>query len=137
MPFPGESKRWGPGVWFSIHLFAAKAIDTEEKEFFVQFINTIVKNLPCLECRNHATKYLKDHPLRSYMSTRDPKGLFRWSVAFHNHVNIRLSKSVVYFDAAVEDFYNDSGVCAGDCGGVHLKHTSAHTRKSRQKFRDW
>jgi len=135
MPYLTDPKRWGPGVWFSIHLFAAKATDTEEKDFFVQFINTTVKNLPCLECRNHATKYLKRNPLISYMSSRDPKGLFRWSVDFHNHVNTRLRKRTVRFDAAVEMFYNDSGVCAGDCGGVHLKHTSAHTR--RQQFRDW
>jgi len=137
MPYLSNPEKWGPGVWFQIHLFAAKAVDTETKEFYVQFINTTVRNLPCLECRNHATKYLKRNPLRSYMTSRDPKGLFRWSWTFHNFVNTRLRKPIVEWETAKEMFYNDSGVCAGDCGGVTVKHSSAYSRRSRQQFRDW
>ena len=140
MPYLSDPKIWGPGAWFNIHLFAAKATDTETKEFYVQYINTIVRNLPCMDCRRHATRYLKDNPLRAYMVDRDPKGLFRWSWTFHNFVNTRLHKPHVSWETAKEMFYNDSGVCAGDCGSLPVREASVYSkprRRNRIEFRDW
>ena len=140
MPYLSNPKIWGPGVWFNIHLLAAKATDVETKEFFVQYINTLVKNLPCIECRKHATKYLRDNLLISYLTDSDPEGLFRWSWTFHNFVNTRLSKPFIDWEIARDMFYNEEGVCAGDCGTPLVEGVSVYTKgksSSGLTFKDW
>ncbi len=128
MPYLADPEIWGPGVWFNIHLLAAKADDLESKELFISYINVIVRNLPCLECRKHATKYIEDNSLIGFLADTDSEGLFRWSWIFHNFVNTRLGKSFMDWDTAHDMFYNENGVCAGDCGSPLISGLSVYTK---------
>jgi len=133
MPYLSNPKLWGPGVWFNIHLLAAKADDAESKEFYITYINTVINNLPCMECRKHAGKYLEEHPLVSFLTDSDPEGLFRWSWIFHNFVNTRLHKPFIDWKTAHDMFYNENGVCAGDCGSFKSKHRVSVYNKNKSK----
>lgn len=144
MPYLSDPEIWGPGVWFNIHLFAAKANDTESKEFFITFINITVENLPCLQCRKHASQYLKHNPLIGFLTDSDSDGLFRWSWIFHNVVNTRLRKTQMSWNVAHDMFYDKHGVCAGDCGSpgkkvsvYHKSRKSSSRKQSGITYVDW
>ena len=129
-----DPKSWGPGVWFTIHLMAAKAVDTISKELFIDYLNVIIKNVPCLTCQEHATKYLRENPLIGYLTDEDPQGLFRWTWIFHNFVNSRLHKPFVDWNTAYSMFYGSSSICSGDCGGLSRKHDMS---KYNIRYVDW
>ena len=50
----------------------------------VDEIIEILKTLPCEKCKNHALKYVKNHPIEADSSYE----LRNWFFNFHNHVNI-------------------------------------------------
>ncbi len=112
---------FGPGVWFTIHLYARNANTPESKSQFVKYMTLISENLPCLKCREHCQKYLKDHPIDSYWKILSNDGvdigIFKWTWLFHNAVNSRLGKPIVDWKTAYEMYFiqNSSSVCSADC----------------------
>ena len=80
---------WGKSFWDTLHYAAAgfPAFPTEErKESATKFFSTFAEVLPCNECRDHATAYVKAKP--PTVSSKD--ALLKWTLDFHNAVNIKL-----------------------------------------------
>lgn len=115
--FPSDSKVWGPGVWWNIHILAKRAgkeLNNKNKiNEYIEYINYILPKLPCSTCREHATDYLKQNPLEEFIEVEE--GMFRWSWIFHNAVNARLGKQIIDYYTAV-NIYEDDGVCFDTCG---------------------
>lgn len=114
-----EPKVFGPGTWFTIHTLALKARTRSEMDEFVSSLVHIISHLPCYDCINHATKYLKEHPIIKFYDVGDSKGrrigMFIYTWKFHNDVNLRLGKPYLDMDTAYS-MYTHIPECVGDCG---------------------
>jgi len=124
--FPHDSKIWGPGMWFNLHMEALSISDeidistiTKMNNNYIKYLNRILTNLPCDTCRHHATEYIKQNSPEEYKDVIDENGkyigLFMWTWIFHNTVNTRLKKPTIGFETAI-NIYEDNGICTSDCG---------------------
>ena len=93
---------WGPCVWYLFHTLAYKAVPenfAEIKTELIQYIQRICANLPCPECTQHATEYMKQHSRAlSMITTKDQ--LHQFLVDFHNVVNVRKQKPRFTYEQA-------------------------------------
>lgn len=114
----------GPGMWVAIHTMARGATTYEKKKAFIDFMNGLRISFPCMTCRKHLNTYLDTHPIDSYWKKSDPLtgedvGLFEYTVAFHNAVNVRLGKAVVDLATAKALYDPDNDVCNSECSEAH------------------
>lgn len=77
----------GPGVWISSHIIAFYASTRELQTNYCMILRMLYYNFPCSNCRQHAMEYIEKKPPEMAISD-DPTSLFKWTVDFHNHVNI-------------------------------------------------
>lgn len=93
---------WGPCVWYLFHTLAYKAVPEnfpEIKAELIQYIQRICANLPCPECTQHATEYMKQHSrVLSMITTKEQ--LQQFLVDFHNVVNVRKQKPRFTYEQA-------------------------------------
>jgi len=93
---------WGPCVWILFHTLSYKVVpsDFELLKFeLIQYIQRICSNLPCPECTQHATEYMKQNSRRiSAINTKEH--LQEFLVDFHNSVNVRKGKPVFTYEQA-------------------------------------
>ena len=87
---------WGPILWKYMHCLGEhigfsgnKIVDTDQANYMETFINLLPFILPCTECQEHSSVYLKNNPLPVL------KGLYgvtlrstirNWLFLFHNSV---------------------------------------------------
>ena len=94
----GQSKnQWGQLGWHWLHTNAAQfpARPTPHDVFVMHTrLWRFITNLPCIDCRGHATKYVHDHPPPL---TSGAAAFQQWAWAFHNTVNARLGKRTITF----------------------------------------
>lgn len=109
----GSREKWGPGRWQSIHLTAAWADTPAKVAVFNTWIRHQISNLPCEECRMHASQYLEANP------PEDAEDPFIWSWQFHNTVNRRLGKPELEYRVA-RDMYIHGGIrsCTQGCSST-------------------
>jgi hypothetical protein len=95
--WPNISKdEWGPIAWNWLHLtsisYSNKPTIDDAKLMFKRIWN-FAKNIPCMECRMHAIRYivLKPPSLQSNIN------LQLWAFNFHNDVNVRINKPLMAF----------------------------------------
>jgi hypothetical protein len=106
-------------IWYLIHKRALLCRTPHEKEDFEKFVLWVVSVLPCNSCKDHATKYLSEYPIRQFFFVKDEKtsaeiGCFKWSWIFHNAVNRRLGKKEVDWITALSMYTSDEG--CDNCG---------------------
>ena len=88
---------WGPCVWYMYHTLAYHIKDADAVAFettktkFLEFAFRIATNLPCPECSQHATQYIR-HINPALIKTKEQLNLF--FIDFHNTVNRRKGKPV-------------------------------------------
>ena len=118
--FPSDSKIWGPGVWWTIHVQALHANSKESINKYIEYIEFILPKLPCMKCRNHATEYLSKNRPENYIEFIDNDGeltgMFYWSWKFHNTVNTRLNKDIIDDYYVAKNLYDEDEFCTDDCG---------------------
>lgn len=111
-----DSTVFGPGMWYSIH---SSAIFMDES-CFIKYIKTLIPKIPCMICREHAEKYLQNHPIEQYIGIKNESqqliGMFKWTWIFHNDVNYRLKKNIINYNTAYSMYANNSEVCSLTCG---------------------
>jgi len=124
---------WGPGVWHIIHTSALTYKDIQQFKFL---ISNIIENIPCLECRGHATRYLNQHPItiqvfNSQHSTYGRIGAFVWTYEFHNFVNARKRKPILLLSDAYHMYSRGerTNCPSGNCGATNSQ-TNSHTNSS-------
>lgn len=90
----------GPGEWNALHRVAAKAIGSDGRRCFRNYVKNLAENFKCEKCRLHMQDYIKKNPLnRVGRGDKDP---FKWTWQFHNTVNLRLGKPLLEFEEAWE-----------------------------------
>ena len=116
-------KGYGP-LWYLIHKKAFNTKNLYEKEDFERFVIWLISVLLCDDCKEHATKYLKENPIRPFFSLRDERsgaeiGCFKWSWIFHNNVNRRLGKKELDWLTALSMYGSNEG--CSNCGHEESK----------------
>ena len=97
---------WGPCVWYLFHTLAYKAVPetfAQIKTELIQYIQRICSNLPCPECTQHATEYMKSNSrVIALINTKEQ--LHYFLVDFHNTVNLRKKKPTFTYEQADEKY---------------------------------
>ena len=96
----------GRGQWHVIHTLASIANTIDERRMVIWVIKTIVNNLRCASCLEHAIKYLKDNPMDNL--ERNSIDLFRYTYNFHKSANEYANKTSPSFEE-VRVFYYENG----------------------------
>jgi len=130
--FPTDPTRFGPGLWFSIHFKGIRATTEKKIACFIEYMDELSKNLPCMECRTHYQDYISKHPIIDYSDIKgkdgNPIGMFMWSWKFHNAVNLRLGKKHVDWDTAYNMFSStESNFCSADCSSSGEEEPESET----------
>lgn len=109
-----DSKYLGPGYWASWHIKSIYA-DTESKKGEVaRNIALDIKNFPCLKCQTHAKYYVSRNPLIKAVKDKDKLSMLKWTVDFHNEVNLRLNKKIFTYEEALQ-MWNGTRFCTENC----------------------
>jgi hypothetical protein len=80
---------WGKSFWDTLHYAAAGypvSPSDERQKSATMFFSSFADVLPCNECRDHATAYVKAKP----PSVTSKDALLKWTLDFHNAVNVKL-----------------------------------------------
>lgn len=83
-----NKNKFGPGMWYSIHILAFNAKTREQQILYCKTIKTLCSNLPCHTCRDHALKYLEETSPEKAINDDNERSMFKWSCDFHNNVNV-------------------------------------------------
>jgi len=84
---PKKKMKWGEPTWFLFHTMAEKVKDEYFQSIRYELLNIIVlicKNLPCPDCANYASEYMKKVDFNSISTKQDLKLML---FQFHNVVN--------------------------------------------------
>lgn len=100
MPTPQEYHAY----WKHLHQTALQGNYLD----FLNHMRGLSRTFPCETCRKEISNYLARHPIPP---TGDNLWLFRWSVDFHNNVNVRTGKRKISFDQALELYKEDCKSC--------------------------
>lgn len=107
-----KTSEWGPLIWKILHTLAERAgkqsneiLKADEMRAWLLVVKTLTSILPCEECRNHATSYMRDHPFEP------PTSYPAWNLyirtyfyTFHEVVNERLEKPSFEFSTLAETY---------------------------------
>ena len=131
-----DPKYLGPGYWASFHIKSRQADTYEKKSETARSIAIDIVNFPCLNCRNHAKDYVRNNPLLpAVRDNKDKLSLFKWTVDFHNAVNLRLGKPMINWEKA-EKLWSGENVCVGDCGFEEESESNIEKEESEEKEND-
>lgn len=89
---------WGISTWIFFHTLAAKVKpDKYEciKIELLQYIKSLCNILPCPDCAEHATAYMKLIHIQYLPTSESFKQML---FDFHNRVNLRLKKQIYTYD---------------------------------------
>lgn len=126
-------EKFGPGTWWTMHTLAYKADNYVDNAAVANNIKYIIDNLPCIDpCRKHAQAYWNQDPATNYLT--QSKGVFWWTVDFHNAVNKRLNKEnperpakpIFTKQQALQLYGLSTSVCTVNCDG-HNKTNGVST----------
>lgn len=82
--------KWGEITWIFFHTLSMKTTEeqyTASKKTYFDTVTTICKCLPCPECQQHATLYMKNQRIPETLTE-----FKRMLWAFHNVVNVNTKK---------------------------------------------
>ena len=83
---------WGTITWIFFHTLAEKIKEDrfeEHKAFLFGVVTSLCHCLPCPDCRAHAVKTLREHPMGAIKTKAQFKSYLH---SFHNSVNVRRKK---------------------------------------------
>lgn len=99
------SKTWGPSCWYLFHGLAHKVKEDEFPNIKADIWNMIVgvcNNLPCPECREHATKIVNSANKNIVLFSK--ANLERFLFDFHNSVNRRKRYRIFTWEEYIEKY---------------------------------
>lgn len=114
VPTPEDNKKkvvWGPAVWYAMHTMSVKV---KEESFqliraeILNMIKLICENLPCPDCAQHATEYIRTINFNNIKTKEDLKVML---FTFHNKVNQRKGYPLFEYDQ-LNELYNKANTVA-------------------------
>lgn len=103
-----DIKKWGPAAWNFLYAVAFHYPDNptqEQKQGAVSLFTGLTTTLPCAECREHYSLYMRQFPIQNNVNNRNQ--LSTWLLNLNNNVNARTGKEPTslqgVWDRLVED----------------------------------
>jgi hypothetical protein len=97
---------FGPGYWTLFHQLGLKADNDEDIRFFIKFVPKFINFIPCINCRTHATDFYKENKPSTLFYWKDQtgklRGMFKYTVDFHNHANRLTGAPEMSYDKALD-----------------------------------
>jgi hypothetical protein len=100
-----KQSTWGPTYWSFLHILSISFPDqptSEQKTHFRQCLEHLAPIMPCEQCRNHMTEYLRTVEWDKVLTTKETCMRFVWE--FHNSVNQRLGKPLYSWDQLIDTY---------------------------------
>jgi len=107
---PPKKMKWGEPTWFLFHTLAEKVKENNFQSIRLDLINLITiicSNLPCPDCANHATNYMKKINPASIKTKQELKLML---FQFHNVVNQNKGFSLFPIDNLESKYSNANTV---------------------------
>lgn len=111
-----QNHEWGPRVWSVIHGLSLRAgtviidlLKADEMRAWEKILLTTGPMLPCEECRDHYSQWLKDNPLKPFQQLpyqEKAEWIRLWLYNLHSSVNRRLGKKNLYISDIRERYAN-------------------------------
>ena len=86
-----NTKKFGPSLWVSLHVFAANYPENptpEHKRTYKTFFTILKDILPCKHCRDSYCQFIRILPIDNYLENRTL--MMYWLYLVHNMVNQKL-----------------------------------------------
>ena len=99
---------WGEITWTFLHMIVEKIKEEQyenEKSKILELVKKICNNLPCPECKQHASQYMKRVRVTHITRKKDFQIIL---FNFHNEVNKRLKKDLPDLDILEKYKYLDT-----------------------------
>jgi hypothetical protein len=135
--------KWGASFWTLFHVLTIKY---DEKKVSIKeilnFINGICNVLPCIICRSHAIKYIRNYNIKKIITKND---LQKFVLNFHNSVNIMLKRDIFKFEQlniynkyniinAYNSFFSDYNKQYGSNTEIINKHDMLQLIKTNKQW---
>ena len=92
----GYSKEyWGPRLWYLLHKISynyEQNPSNEDKSFFLKYVSTVVRIIPCPYCANHLFTAMQND--RLYLNLENKQLLIDWFKNLHNNINVSNGKRI-------------------------------------------
>ena len=99
-----KKMKWGEPTWYLFHTLAHKIKEEQFSYLKLEILNiitTICNNLPCPNCANHATEYMRK---LNYNSIRTKQDLKNFLYQFHNEVNAKKGFAIFPYEELDEKY---------------------------------
>jgi len=123
-----KKMKWGEPIWFLFHTLAEKVKDESFQSIRLDLLNTIYlicSNLPCPDCANHASEYMKKINFSSIRTKQDLKLML---FQFHNVVNQKKRFPIFSIDELDSKYSNANTIMIIQNFMIHFqdRHHSIH-----------
>ena len=98
---------WGPPFWFILHTISFNYPDKPkyiEKQQTLMFFESLKNILPCMICKEHYKKFMKQNPISPYLDNK--KSLINWVLELHNHANVITGEKIWTLEE-LQNHYNN------------------------------
>jgi hypothetical protein len=105
-PKTAKKMKWGEPTWYFLHCLAEKIKDDAFPSIRLEILNviyTVCANLPCPDCANHASEYLKSINYKMIQTKEQLKNVL---FSFHNSVNNKKNLPIFPRDQLEEKYRN-------------------------------
>lgn len=91
---------WGHFLWAFIHTICIVDHMSELQTIKLKLLY-LVNIIPCEKCKLDYSNEINSNEFKMLNLDSDPLILFKWSINFHNKVNVKLGKDQVPFEEAI------------------------------------
>jgi len=106
---------WGPHGWKFIHyvtLGYPYQPSQKDKNYYLQFFETLKNVIPCSICGNHFKQHMKLFPLTDTILS-NKKQFIEWGINMHNLVNESNGKKTFTFEEGFSEIKKSEEKCEG------------------------
>lgn len=93
-----QNSEWGPPLWLILHMSVEKCgkqpiqmLHMDEIRALIHLLEITETILPCPMCQSHYRKWIKSHPLKSFLDMKSPvrfyDGARSWLWRLHDSIN--------------------------------------------------
>jgi hypothetical protein len=93
---------WGPTTWMFLHTLA-HWYDKPITEELLTIVEIIFRKVPCGSCREHATKYLEEHPF-NMETILNKEDFVKYLFTFHNEVKEHAKNPIFEYEKMEETY---------------------------------
>lgn len=99
---------WGKHYWFVFHVVGTNYPESpsiEDKMAYAHFYRELWRFIPCKTCSVNYSMHYNQFPVENHLDSNTT--LFKWTVEFHNIVNVSLNKPIMSLNDAIVHYSDE------------------------------